>query len=212
MNADPPRDQNIVMICDRLATFRIDSLGAGQDYDRRQPGRVYPAWTFFEHQSVIQRMNAARIANERVCVIVIDMYFQNNADEQFGAQTVGDAQRDVLTEAVQHNLPVFEVTSQTHDTVAAIHAPLAGYAHHTLIRKVANNMFSGGADHDAVALIQGNFDVAVVMGFDADTCVKAAIFCTPGLLNLGISVISSHKVLATGGGFLNDINYYRLDN
>lgn len=212
----PVRDPNIVAICDRRQTFRVTSLGRNTDHDRRQDLSIAPTWAFSD-QDIITVMQQAAVT-ERVCVILIDMYYAKNANEQYGDRTVGTAQAAVLTEAVQLGLDVFEVTGTNLDTQGAIRLPIAAYNHRRLVRKVANNMFSGtpsistaggpSANRALRGDFDGTYDVAVVMGFDADTCVKAAMFCTPGLLNFGIDVISAREVLATGGGDVNDVNYY----
>ena len=218
-------------------TFRLTSIGApnNQGGIDTRPGRR----TNLEG-SVVEEM--ARLVEEQgaqaVGVMVIDMQRVDVGTEQHvpGRGTVAANQAAVLQAANGLGLTVFHIRivrvgyahGNTNDpSIAEVvdNLPAADSGRLVSIDKPYYNSFQGTALAEELAGRSGGVQVRpaittmIVMGFDANTCVKNTIFGTPaadeytadgkvhraylnGLLDRDIQVITSRLVLASGASTL----------
>lgn len=161
-------------------------------------------------------------------VILIDMQAASFGAERHGRTTVAEAQGEVLDIAREVGIDVFEIRIArhapqytegltNHPTLPTLAAKLP--TDNTLVR-IEKPYFSTFEDTQfAAELTARHIQVAVVMGYDANTCVWNTIFgkpasikatprgnvptpYVPGLLERGIRVVTSRSILASHGAAL----------
>jgi hypothetical protein len=157
----------------------------------------------------------------RVGVMLIDV-LQAGAEEvkvrglqeKYDANPVIDNIGAVLDAAGRLGLAVFEITTGSAPTIAALQQRLPTNGNLVSFRKTSQNAFNnppGVQLKDLVAARLGTMGerFMFVMGFDGNICVRGTVFggvvmvgpnqstYRPGLLGLGYTVVTSRTVLAT---------------
>lgn len=163
--------------------------------------------------------------NDRVAVVVIDMESDNPACRQkYNGDTVLKNQVRVLQIARIRGLPVFEVNivskhgaSSQGQTIHQLKSQIKHCKDVIPIKKPSHPTFLD--TNFAEMLADRELDAAIVMGYDANQCVKATIFgstimpgaprAAPGILDF-CRVVTSRTILASSTAKL-DLEYMLID-
>jgi len=185
-----------------------------------------PAVTFVRQPgSVIDYMVELEEHGKRAAVLVIDMQATNgvivlndNTPEGFTTRynhrTVAENQAEVLGFACAYGFPVINITTGNNPTLDLLSREFPSVGNGLIqYSKISNNACEGtdtktGQSLDLVLDTQAweAEKRLVVMGFDANQCVKGTIFGSlpsngrpyiQGLLDLGYTVITSRSLLAS---------------
>jgi hypothetical protein len=157
-------------------------------------------------------MKILKERGERVGIVLIDAFGAGDSIQKHGfnrrygnqESTVLDNVKDVLRTAREHNMPLFEVTMQKADTWKELKDLFPTKV--LSIDKPKQPLFAGDERYVQSALNkfrEEELSNIVVMGWDANQCVAAAIFgvythtgeFVPGLLDFGLNVVTARNLL-----------------
>lgn len=213
--------KNLAKACTTVVPFKLDPIAypnnqdIGKGLDDRPRKRE-----FFNGLTVAEVMrDEVQIRGKQVAVLVIDMQYEESLHERWGNRTVGENQIEVLDEANRLGLPIFEIRvgdeGKEAPTVGDLLEHFPDDERHILVNKPSHSSFAG--TNLAEELQERGIQTAIVVGFHADVCVKSTIFGAvglnppetyeDGLLDRGISVITSRAVLASNSSSTIDHKY-----